>query len=58
MVQKTVMAGCPVLLAVSSPTAHAVRMAEAARLTLASRARGETAIFTHPHRIREVPHVA
>jgi len=58
MVQKTVMAGCPVLLAVSSPTAHAVRMAEAARLTLASRARGETAIFTHPRRIREVPHVA
>jgi FdhD protein len=58
MVQKTVMAGCPVLLAVSSPTAHAVRLAGAARLTLASRARGETAVFTHPHRIREVPHVA
>jgi FdhD protein len=58
MVQKTVMAGAPILLAVSSPTAHAVRLAAAAHLTLASRARGETAVFTHPHRIREVPHVA
>jgi FdhD protein len=58
MVQKTVMAGCPVLLAVSSPTAHAVRLAQGAGLTLVSRARGETALFTHPDRIREVPHVA
>jgi FdhD protein len=58
MVQKAVMAACPVLLAVSSPTAHAVRLAETARLTLASRARGATAIFTHPHRIDERPHVA
>jgi FdhD protein len=58
MVQKSVMAGCPVLLAVSAPTAHAVRLAEAAHLTLASRARGETAVFTHPRRIREVPRVA
>jgi FdhD protein len=58
MVQKTVMAGCPVLLAVSSPTAHAVRLAQGAGLTLVSRARGETAVFTHPHRITESPHVA
>jgi FdhD protein len=58
MVQKAVMAGAPVLLAVSAPTAQAVRLADAARLTLVSRARGQTAVFTHPHRIREVPHVA
>lgn len=58
MVQKTVMAACPILLAVSSPTAQAFRLADGAHLTLASRARGETAIFTHPHRITESSHVA
>jgi FdhD protein len=58
MVQKAVMAACPVLLAVSSPTAQAVRLAQGANLTLASRARGESAIFTHPHRITESAHVA
>ncbi|EPX75618.1 formate dehydrogenase accessory sulfurtransferase FdhD [Salipiger mucosus] len=40
MVQKTVMAGCPVLIAVSAPTAHALRLAETANLTLAAFARG------------------
>ncbi len=39
MVQKTVLARCPILIAVSAPTAHAVRMAEAANLTLAAFAR-------------------
>lgn len=59
MVQKTVMAGAPVLLAVSSPTAHAVRLAEGAGLTVASAARGQIAVFAHAHRITEgnLPHV-
>lgn len=51
MVQKTVMAGCPILLAVSAPTARAVRLAEAANLTLASLSRGAVQVFTHPRRI-------
>ncbi|NAZ38138.1 formate dehydrogenase accessory sulfurtransferase FdhD [Rubellimicrobium sp. CFH 75288] len=51
MVQKAVMAGTPILIAVSAPTAHAVRLAEAANLTLASLSRGEVHVFTHPRRI-------
>ena len=52
MVQKAVLAGAPVLVAVSAPTAHAIRLAEAAGLTLAALARGEMfEVFTHPHRI-------
>ncbi|MBP1806125.1 formate dehydrogenase accessory sulfurtransferase FdhD [Rubellimicrobium aerolatum] len=51
MIQKTVMAGCPILLAVSAPTARAVRIADAANLTLASTSRGEVQVFTHPRRI-------
>ncbi|MEJ6388352.1 formate dehydrogenase accessory sulfurtransferase FdhD [Gymnodinialimonas ulvae] len=52
MVQKTVLAGCPILIAVSAPTAHAVRLAEAANLTIAAFARdGRLETFTHPNRI-------
>lgn len=51
MVQKAVMAGVPILLAVSAPTAQAVRVAEAANLTLASTSRGEVHVFSHPRRI-------
>jgi len=52
MVQKTVLARCPILVAVSAPTAHAVRMADAAGLTIAAFARdGRLDTFTHPHRI-------
>ncbi|HVG49856.1 MAG TPA: formate dehydrogenase accessory sulfurtransferase FdhD [Rubellimicrobium sp.] len=51
MIQKTAMAGCPILLAVSAPTARAVRIAEAANLTLASTSRGDVQVFTHPRRI-------
>jgi len=55
MVQKTVMLGCPVLIAVSSPTALAIRTAEAAGVTLIAVARGEDfEIFTCPSRV--VPH--
>ena len=51
MVQKAVMAGSPILVAVSAPTAQAVRVAEAAGLTVASTARGEVQVFTHAGRI-------
>lgn len=60
LVQKCAMAGCPVLIAVSAPTAHALRLAEAAGITLAAFARGGGFdLYSHAHRIQtEVPHVA
>lgn len=52
MVQKAAIAGVPVLIAVSAPTALAVRTADAAGMTLVARAHGEEfEIFTHPDRI-------
>lgn len=61
MVQKCARIGAPVLIAVSAPTAHAVRMAEAAGITLVCLARRDRCeVFTHPHRITldEAEHVA
>ena len=58
MVQKCAVAGSPVLLAVSSPTAHAVRLAEGANITLISLARGSAHVFSHPSRVQEQHHVA
>jgi len=52
MVQKSVLAGAPVLIAVSAPTAHAARLAEDAGLTLVALARGGCfEVFAHPHRV-------
>jgi FdhD protein len=52
MVQKTAQLGAPVIIAMSAPTALAVRTAQAAGITLAAIARGDGfEIFTHPHRI-------
>ncbi|WP_444667379.1 formate dehydrogenase accessory sulfurtransferase FdhD [Cereibacter changlensis] len=52
MVQKCARIGAPVLIAVSAPTAHAVRMAEAAGITLIGLARPDRCeVFTHSHRI-------
>lgn len=52
MVQKAAIAGFPTLVAVSAPTALAVRTAEAAGITLAAIARRDGfEVFTHPHRI-------
>lgn len=52
LVQKTAAADCPVLIAVSAPTSHAVRLAEDANLTLVANARGDGFdIFAHPGRI-------
>jgi FdhD protein len=54
LIQKAAIAQVPVLVAVSAPTALAVRMAEAAGITLAAVARRDGfEIFTHSHRIRE-----
>ena len=56
MVQKTVMAGCPALIAASAPTAHAVRLALASNLTLVALARGDGAdIFSGAARITPAP---
>jgi FdhD protein len=52
MVQKTAIAGSPVIIAISAPTALAIRTAEAAGMTLIALVRGdEFEIFTHPERI-------
>jgi FdhD protein len=52
MVQKAVIAGTGLLIAVSAPTALAVRTAEASGLTLVGIARGaDFEIFTRPDRI-------
>ena len=61
MVQKSAMIGAPVLVAVSAPTALAVRMAEACGMTLVAIARKDGfEIFTHPHRLKgeRASHVA
>ena len=52
MVQKSAAIGAPIIVAVSAPTALAVRMAEAAGMTLVAVARKDGfEVFTHPHRI-------
>jgi FdhD protein len=52
MVQKTAILGCPILIAVSAPTALAIRTADTAGVTLIGIARGENfEIFTNPYRI-------
>jgi FdhD protein len=62
LVQKACMAGFPVLVAVSAPTAAAVKMADAAGLTLIANARPDGFdCYTHPHRLtdpNEAAHVA
>jgi FdhD protein len=64
MVQKTAAIGAPLLVAVSAPTALALRTADAAGITLVGVAREDGfEVFTHPQRIREtnketVTHVA
>ncbi len=52
MVQKAATMGAPLMVAVSAPTALAVRMAEAAGITLAAIARADGfEVFTHAGRI-------
>ena len=61
MVQKAAILGAPVIVAVSAPTALAVRVAEEAGITLIGIARQDGfEVFTHPARIipHRVQHVA
>jgi FdhD protein len=52
MVQKAAVAGAPVLVAISAPTALALETAERAGITLAAVARADAfEVFTHPNRI-------
>lgn len=56
MVQKAAAMGVPVVAAVSRPTALAVRLADAAGITLVTLVRGTSAdIHTHPHRLLTTP---
>jgi FdhD protein len=53
MVQKTAAIGAPFIIAVSAPTALAIRTADDAGLTLIALVRGdEYDVFTHPERVR------
>jgi FdhD protein len=61
MVQKAAAIGAPVIVAISAPTALAVRTAQTAGITLIAVARQDGfEVFTHPQRIKEdaVAHVA
>jgi FdhD protein len=52
MVQKAACIGAPILVAVSAPTALAVRVAENSGITLITGARGnDFEVFTHAHRV-------
>lgn len=52
MVQKTAIIGAPLIVSVSAPTALAVRMADAAGITLAAIARADGfEVFTHNYRL-------
>jgi FdhD protein len=54
MVQKTAVMGATILIAVSAPTAMAIRIAQDCGMTLISGVRGERyEIFTHPERVLE-----
>ncbi|MFN4087874.1 MAG: formate dehydrogenase accessory sulfurtransferase FdhD [Alphaproteobacteria bacterium] len=59
MVQKTAVAGIPLIVAVSAPTTLAVRIAEQAGITLVAVARADGfEVFTHPERIAFTAHAA
>jgi FdhD protein len=53
MVQKSAAIGAPIIVAVSAPTALAVRMADDCGMTLVAIARKDGfEVFTHPHRVK------
>lgn len=61
LVQKAAMIGAPIVVAVSAPTALALRMADVAGIMLVGIARGdEFEVFTYPSRIipETMQHVA
>ena len=52
MVQKAAMLGAPVIVAVSAPTALAIKTADEAGITLLAIARDDGyGVFTHPRRV-------
>jgi FdhD protein len=52
LTQKAVLAGIPILVAVSAPSSLAVELAEEAGLTLVGFVRGDTMnVYTHPERV-------
>jgi FdhD protein len=52
MIQKAGILGSPIIIAISAPTAYAVRAADEAGMTLIAVARGEDfEIYTHTHRV-------
>ena len=54
MVEKTVRLGCPILVAVSAPTALAIDRAQAANLTLVALARADGhAVFAGAERLTD-----
>jgi FdhD protein len=54
LVQKSAVAGAPLLAAVSRPTGLAIRLAEASGITLVGLLRGESAnVYTHAERIKQ-----
>ncbi len=54
MVQKTAAIGAPFIIAVSAPTALAIRTADEAGMTLVALVRGsEFDVFTHPERLKD-----
>jgi FdhD protein len=56
MVQKAAVLGAPMIVAVSAPTALAVRVADAAGMTLIGIAREDAfEVFTHPNRVKSGP---
>ncbi len=58
LVQKAAMLGCPLLAAISVPTALALKIADVAGLTLAAIARDDSfEVFTRPERIAVPAHV-
>lgn len=55
MVQKAAVAGAPIVVAMSAPTALALQTANQAGITLVAVARADGfEVFTHPHRIADV----
>ena len=53
-IQKAATVGIPILVAVSAPTALAVRAADSVGMTLVAVARSDGfEVFTHPQRIKE-----